>query len=193
MPYRRIPFLAGYIYHVYNRGAGQNVIFRSRDDYIYFTELLIKYSRILQITILAYCLMPNHFHLLLRQENNQTISRYMRIVTARYAVWFNSRYERSGTLFEGRFKAIHVDTESYLRTLCAYIHLNPVKARLSAHAAGWPYSNAAEWLNSDTIQEPLDNFIRDLFGSRTAYAETIEAMSTEVYQMPDDAVRYTLE
>lgn len=71
--------------------------------------------------------MPNHFHLLVREKREGDISLFMKKLSTAYAMYFNKRYDRSGTLFEGRFKAKHVDTDEYLKYLFAYIHLNPVK------------------------------------------------------------------
>jgi len=79
------------------------------------------------VDIGAYCLMPNHFHLLLHEKVDGGISTFMKKLSTAYSMYFNKRYERTGALFEGRFKAQHADNNEYLKYLFAYIHLNPIK------------------------------------------------------------------
>ena len=79
------------------------------------------------VSIGAYCLMSNHFHILVRAKNTEGISKFMRKLSTAYASYFNKKHERTGSLFEGNFKAEHVDNDRYLKYLFAYIHLNPVK------------------------------------------------------------------
>ena len=81
------------------------------------------------VDIGAYCLMPNHFHLLIRETNKPCISIFMKKISTAYAMYFNKKYSRTGSLFEGRFKAEHANNDRYLKYLFAYIHLNPVKLR----------------------------------------------------------------
>jgi putative transposase len=84
-------------------------------------------SRIPLVAIGAYCLMPNHFHILIREIAKDGISQFMRKLSTAYAMYFNKKYDRSGTLFQGRFKSSRVTNDNYLKYLFAYIHLNPVK------------------------------------------------------------------
>lgn len=79
------------------------------------------------VDIGAYCLMPNHFHLLIKEKLENGISEFMKKISTGYSMYFNKRYERNGGLFEGTFKATHADNDEYLKYLFAYIHLNPVK------------------------------------------------------------------
>ena len=79
------------------------------------------------VDIGAYCLMPNHFHLLVREKNEGGIQKFMLKLLTAYSMYFNKKNERSGSLFENRFRALHVDDDDYLRYLLAYIHLNPIK------------------------------------------------------------------
>lgn len=81
------------------------------------------------VEILAYCLMPNHYHFMLRQIRNNGISRFMKKLGTGYTIYFNKKYERNGALFQGRFKSIPVDRDEYLRYLPHYIHLNPIELR----------------------------------------------------------------
>ena len=136
-------------YHLYNRGVEKRIIFRRVADYRRFIALLYlanqdqpvdlklqgrSFDEHIEIRtgtslveIIAYCLMPNHFHLLLREKEEGGISKFMQKLTTGYTMYFNKRYQRSGALFEGTYKAKHIHDDRYLRYLMSYVHLNPVK------------------------------------------------------------------
>lgn len=144
---RKFEFSIGEFYHIYNRGNNKTPIFLSNTDYKRFTKLLFLCNsdqpvvtktvqgRTLDkiqrgeaiVEIGAYCLMPNHFHILLKEKIENGISLFMQKLSTAYSMYFNKVNERSGGLFEGKFKATHVDSDEYLKYLFAYIHLNPVK------------------------------------------------------------------
>jgi len=144
---RKFKFAPDEFYHVYNRGNNKSVIFLSAADHKRFQKLLyvcnsakpvvfktiqglpldkIERGETL-VDIGAYCLMPNHFHLLLREKTDGGISQFVEKLSTGYSMYFNKKSNRTGALFEGRFKAKHVDSDEYLKYLFAYIHLNPVK------------------------------------------------------------------
>lgn len=146
---RPIEFSLGEFYHVYNRGTDKRDIFLSPSDSDRFTALLhlcnstepvhirlqgTRLDNLLKIKpsgklvdIGAYCLMPNHFHILLRERTEGGISQFMHKLATGYTMYFNKKNSRSGGLFQGVFKARHIDSDNYLKYLFAYIHLNPVK------------------------------------------------------------------
>jgi putative transposase len=144
---RNIIFSEGEYYHIYNRGVEKRDIFIEQGDYERFMKLLfvangtkafefreIKNKVISEIernepltALGAYVLMPNHFHLLVKEISEGGISKFMEKLGTGYSSYFNRKYKRSGTLFEGTYKAKHADTDEYLKYLFAYIHLNPVK------------------------------------------------------------------
>jgi putative transposase len=152
---RRHALENGETYHIYNRGAHKSAIFFDHADYIRFAALLflgnssapthisnlskeyrgpalIKIFEEAEsdkslVDVLAYCLMPNHFHLVLRQKNDGGIERFMRKLATAYSMYFNTKYAHSGVLFQGRYKSRLVDDEAYYRYLFAYIHLNPIE------------------------------------------------------------------
>ncbi len=137
--------LAGHYYHVYNRGCNREAIFIVEDNYRY---LLQQAKRILSdssVGIIAYCLMPNHYHFFLRSDSEDAISRFIQRLFSGYTQAFNKQQKRHGTLFEGRAKSIEVGNDQYAVHLCRYIHLNPVAARLVSQPEEWPYSNYLEW------------------------------------------------
>ncbi len=126
MPYRRINFYQDGYYHVYNRGNRKKDIFIDNGDYFYFLKVLKEYRVKHHIRVVAYCLMPNHFHFLLQQKSDTSVSEFMRYLCRDYAQFFNYKYKVEGRLFQGPFKAREVGTEEYLLLLTRYIHLNPI-------------------------------------------------------------------
>ena len=127
MPYRKVDFVEGGYYHVYLRGNEKRDIFCSNEDYIKFCKRLFDYAELHSVSIICYCLLLNHFHLILRQGGNDSISRFIHKLALSYAMFFNKKYERVGHLFQGPFKAKLIVEDSYLLRLSAYIHANPVK------------------------------------------------------------------
>lgn len=152
---RTISFSEHEFYHVYNRGTDKRVIYQSPKDYQRFLDLLFlansdksfnirdlkkDHENIFECTrgnqlvaIGAYCLMPNHFHILVTPLAEGGLSKFMNKLTTGYSMYFNKKYERTGSLFEGRFKAKHADSDEYLKYLFSYIHLNPT----SLIQTGW--------------------------------------------------------
>ncbi len=131
--------LPGY-YHIVNRGVNKMHIFRKMDDYEYFEELICFYAKSYGVIIHNYCLMSNHYHLLIEitQEN---LSKFMRQLNMNYAIYFNKKYKRVGHLWQGRFKSWYVTDEAYLYTLMCYIEQNPLKARMVQRLEDYPYSS----------------------------------------------------
>ncbi len=116
-------------YHIINRGVEQRAVFKENGDYEYFLEQLSNLSKNFNIAIHNYCLMNNHYHLLIetREEN---LSKFMRQLNGIYAIYFNKKYKRSGHLWQGRFKSWYVTDEAYLYTIILYIEQNPLKAKI---------------------------------------------------------------
>src|SRR5690242_1754357 len=117
MPYARkdnIHWSPGSYYHIYNRGAHQTGIFREKTNYLFVLNKIRKYSRDLQVAVIAYCLMPTHYHFLLRQDAEKSAGLLPQFVFNSYVKAYNKRYDHSGTLFEARYKAKCVDKYSYL-------------------------------------------------------------------------------
>lgn len=141
------------IYHVMMRGVNHQIIFEHPKDYTRFQDLLNQMAHPRDelnqplppsSTIYAYCLMPNHVHILLKEEN-EGLSSVVKRISAAYALFYNRKYERVGHLFQDRFKSEPVNDESYFFTLIRYIHQNPVVAGLSADVASYPWSSWKEY------------------------------------------------
>jgi len=200
MPRREIKFYAGEYYHTYNRGNNQQNIFFERENYLFFLRRMRKYLLPNGIVIVAYCLMPNHYHLVvgvkqtsevLETSEVSDVSAGMMQLSVSYTKSINKRYQRSGVLFQGPFQAVHVDRNEYLLHLSRYIHLNPVTAGLVEMPEDWEFSSYREYigLRNGTLPEPeivLSQFsTKDLRGfpnlggltAQNAYQEFVEAYS----------------
>lgn len=172
-------------YHTYNRGVEKRKIFLDKQDYVVFLHFLKQYlsppppkDNLLnppglhpvrlrpiqtihdQIDLLAYCLMPNHFHLLLKQKSADGMTKLIRRVSTSFSMYFNKKYKRVGTLFQGIYKAVSVDKEEYLLHLSRYIHLNPVIDRVAPYPrlatytkpVDYPFSSYQNYLGKIKMQ-----------------------------------------
>ncbi len=193
MPRRKDKFTKGHYYHIYNRGANREPIFFSEDNYLYCLTLMKRYCQKYLISIIAYCLMPNHYHFLVRQDGEVSISRFIGAVFNAYAQALNRQIDRSGTLFEGRFKDVHVDKDAYLLHLCRYIHGNPVKAGLVTTPEAWPYSNYLEWVGERPGILVNHEFVNTFFHNRQDYKEFVLGYLREVDDLPPEIKRFLLE
>lgn len=132
----------GSYYHLYNRTNNKELLFPSSENYLFF---LRKFKRHLQpyCDIIAYCLMPTHFHFLMRltSDNSQLISNQIAILLRSYTRAINKQYLRHGNLFQQNTKAKHIGDEAYLLTLLNYIHQNPIRRGLTKKLADWEYSS----------------------------------------------------
>ena len=173
MARRKTLFLPNNFYHVYNRGVHQQNIFRTDADYKFLLKYVKKETEKCGVTIIAYCLMDNHYHFLLRQNGNVEISQFMQAVFNVYTKAFNTKYKLSGTLFEGPFKAIHVDRNEYLLHLCRYIHRNPLDARIAIKPEQWDYSNYAEFIGKRNGTLVDREFVKINFGTPETYEDFV--------------------
>jgi len=170
---KTIPLEYETYYHLYNRGNNSEIIFREESNYLYFLKLLKKY--ILPVAdIFAYCLLNNHFHLLIRvKEENKiavSIERSFSNLFNAYAKAFNKRFDRTGKLFEERFKRKKVEDESYITELIYYIHSNPQKHGIIKDFRDYPYSSYRIILSDKSTSLKREEVI-DWFGGLSFYKE----------------------
>lgn len=144
MPVKNVELIPGYFYHIYNRAVEGALLFREWKNYEFFLEKVTKYL-LSEADILAYCLMPNHYHFLIK-ITNQYFSKAMHKLALSYVVAYNIMYNRRGRLFSSPYQRIHVTDLNYLLHLSRYIHLNPVKAQLVQKAEMWDYSSYQEYV-----------------------------------------------
>jgi putative transposase len=175
---RKVVLSVGEFYHIYNRGVEKKQIFLDKYDYDRFVTLLLltnlpgaldirEFERLKKhkkggtlvkkeqqtlVDIGAYCLMPNHFHLLVYEKTEGGITKFMHKLTTAYTMYFNKKYERVGPLLQGTFKSEHADSDDYLKYLFSYIHLNPLKIF---------NKNWRESCKSDSVSKKsfLDNYV----------------------------------
>jgi len=117
-------------YHIINRGVEKRTVFLEQDDFRAFLEIVDESAQIYKFVLHSFCLMPNHYHLLV-QSLEQNLSLFMRQVNSKYSIYFNNKYKRVGPLWQGRFKSHYVYDEHYLTTLIRYIEFNPLKANIT--------------------------------------------------------------
>jgi len=172
-------FSQGYYYHIYNRSIRDEKLFFDINNYEYSLKLVKRYSVRFEIMIIAYCLMPNHYHFLVQQRSNFPISSFVGSVFNAYVQALNKQRGRSGPLFEGRFKHILVDKEAYIVHLCRYIHLNPLKAGPVSRPEDWLFSNYLEWINlrAGTLKD--ETFIKERFRKAHEYEEFVQDLRNE--------------
>lgn len=180
MPQRFTPLVNEEYYHIFNRGVAFQPTYLVKRDYEKFLQCISYYrfnnlpsrlskflllpkderEKVLQdlekrndkvIEINAFCLMPNHFHLLLKQVRDGGISKFMRQLSDSYTRYFNVKYERVGPVFQGAFKAVHVDTDEQLIHLSRYIHLNPLASFVvkEKYFIDYPWSSLKNYLNGN--------------------------------------------
>lgn len=179
MPYRDPIFYSGGYYHVYSRGSEKRIIFLDKADKKRFLERLEEYKDLHYVKIIAYCLMPNHYHLLIQQNSDEPISKFISRLNLAYAMYFNKRYERVGPLFQGRFKAKHVGTDEYLLHLSRYIHLNPLTHLDERGLKNYHWSSLKNYL-SDAKDGFVDTeSIASYFNSKNWKADYNKFIKTE--------------
>ena len=162
---RKVKLATNYYYHVYNRGVDKRKVFLSNTFYYRFIRGLFEFNdlnaalnfswrmrkenyrgsasiiREQLVDIICFCLMPNHFHLILKQKRKEGIAKFMQKIGTGYTMYFNQKCQRTGSLFEGRFKAILIEGDEYLTHLSRYIHLNPV----GLVESGWKEKGVKNW------------------------------------------------
>lgn len=206
-------YIQGGYYHIYNRGVEKRIIFEDDQDYKVFINCL-RYSLselpkrtdlvkaftlqglpfqgiphqpknfYKKIELLAYCLMPNHFHLLIKQIDNISLKSFMISLITRYSMYFNKKYDRVGSLFQGVYRAVLVNDEPYLLHLSRYIHLNPSEYTDNPIIAYSSYADYLKlrktpWLKSDFILNQFDNKVGIEFKKINNYKDFVEKYRQE--------------
>ena len=218
---RKTEFANNEYYHIYNRGVDKREVFLDEGDYARFLTSMREFNRVDPIgslyekylaeekrglsphkgdlvptltplvEIVAYCLNPNHFHIILRQLSEGGISKFMLKLSSGYSSYFNKKYKRSGSLFQGPFKSIHIDSNEYLLHLSAYVNKNNFIHGYNCD--NWKYSSLLDYLgkrcgtlcNKEAILAQFDNNIEK-------YEEFLEANALYLKEKKESA-KYLLE
>ena len=223
MPYRNEVLAPEQIYHIFNRGVASAPIFLSPKncsrfldlvDYYHFSNTPCSFSRLLNlpreeresllirlkkenalhVEVLAYCLMPNHFHFLLKQVTDNGISTFMRNLQNSYVKYLNFKSKRAGPLFQSMFKAIRIETDEQLLHVSRYIHLNPSTAYIleSENLEDYRWSSYGIYLNKDSVDQSFVNpeFILDFFKSGKEYGKFV--VDQAEYQRELDKIKHLI-
>lgn len=220
MPGRKTVLATGEVYHLFNRGIEHRPIFSSKRDYRRFVQTLIFYrfaspplklSRFLVLSrkkrdkfferlnqdgkklveIICYCLMPNHFHFLLRQSKEEGISKYMSQIQNSYTKYFNTSRHRIGSLFQGHFKAVRVETNEQLLHLSRYIHLNPYSSfvvKNSVVLKSYPWSSFPEYLDGTNKNFLFKDIVLNSFKDKKDYQKFV--LNQADYQRELERIRH---
>ena len=204
MPRRLTPFAPDVYYHFYNRGNNRQTVFFQPENYLYFLGGMKKYL-VPFVSVIAFCLMPTHYHVLVRirqqtsevfktsevlgREVSRQVSLAMQKFLISYTKAINKRFSRVGSLFQGQFQAKPIQTYSHLLNLCVYIHANPVKDGLVALPEDWIYSNYLEWLDQRDGTLVDQEFIQEHFGSPAEYQE-LAMRYVKTRYLPEDMRKY---
>lgn len=214
MPGRNVPLVNGEYYHLYNRGSEKRNIFTKYGDYQRFLKTLYYYqfigpkprfSRFTQsnlylfkplyenklIELLCYCLMPNHFHLLLRQLRENGISIFMSQLSNSYTKYFNVKYNRVGALLQGGFKSVLVENDEQLIHVSRYIHLNPIASELIKDLPDYKWSSYFEYARQEesycSTKEVLSFFpsrekYKEFLKDQIDYAQSLEIVKHQLFE-----------
>ena len=195
MPRRETPFVPDLYYHFYNRGNNRQSVFFEPENYLFFLRRFRMYV-LPFVDVLVYCLMPTHYHILVRVKHQTSevlktseVSKAMQKFLISYTKAINKRFSRVGSVFQGQSQAKPIQSDAHLRNLCVYIHANPVKDGLVAAPEDWIYSNYLEWLGQRKGTLVDCDFIEEHFGSPAEYQQLATHFLKARY-LPDDTREY---
>ncbi|WP_430790552.1 transposase [Virgibacillus flavescens] len=171
------------MYHIMVRGVNKQTIFEDDEDRLRLLELIQKYKAISQFNLYSYCLMSNHVHLLIK-ESDESVSKTMQRINGSYVSWFNKKYERSGHLFQDRFRSENVETAPSFLKVLRYIHQNPVKAGLSHSVLDCKWTSINEYVsraNLVDIDLALNMFGSDKKVAIPLFAEYMQTITDDQF------------
>ena len=150
-------FVEGATFHIYNHAIDDYNLFYDDEDYDYFLNIFENNLKKVPASVYAYCLMPNHYHFLIRQDSDVQVYRLFNYAFVKYALYFNKKYDRKGPIFRSALQHKLVDNNTYLLQLSKYIFMNPVRANLVNHPNKWPFTNLAQIDENSPISNMLEN------------------------------------
>ena len=212
MPIRKTILATGEIYHIFNRSVQGIPIFRGQREYNLFLEATKYYLQpnpptrfsIYRtskdkftinlgqklVTIINFCLMPNHFHFTLRQEKENGIRRFIQKISNSFAHYFSLKYQNRGHVFEGKFKAVMIENDNQLLHLSRYIHLNPVTAFLTENPKDYPYSSYLTYLGKEKLEIIDPSLVLDQFSSPNKYEKFV--LDQKDYQRTIEKIKHLI-
>jgi len=214
---RKIQFQNDYYYHIYNRGVDQRNIFLDQKDYIRFLTSMREFNRVepigslhelrnsvpklakanlgteFLIKIIVYCLNQNHYHFLIQQKKDKGVEKFMHKLGVGYTNYFNKKYNRSGALFQGKFKAISVKKDGYLLKLSCYINCNAQIHKIIKRAEDWTWSSYKDYLNLRNGTLCDKQIILRQFKDINEYQKLTNEVIKESSELKDYIKKYSLE
>jgi len=222
---RRTKFENNKIYHIYNRGIEKRDLFIEEEDYLRFIHDLYEFNdvepagrfsegklseakppkveRKMVVEIVCFCLMPNHFHLMLKQLSEGSLSFFMHKLGTGYSMYFNEKYERMGSLFQGTYKAVSVEDDIHFAHLSRYIHLNPVdlvepewkkkgikkEKKINDFLCSYRWSSHLDYMGIKNFPSVINkSLIMNFFGEKAEYRKFIEDWTTDDYKRIEKSV-----
>ena len=207
-------------YHIYNRGVEKRTIFEDLQDYKVFLNYLKEYlspppnpddflkevtfkgqafkgvprlvkNYFKEIELVAFCLMPNHFHFLIKQINKYGLRGFMQSLLTRYTAYFNKKYDRVGSLFQGRYKAVMVKDDRQLLVLSRYIHRNPLEINANLVESFSSYADylglrKTTWLKPGIVLDFFNKKVAPEFNDTSSYKKFVEGEASGLWEVPDD-------
>jgi REP element-mobilizing transposase RayT len=164
----------GTYYHLYNRGNQRKEIFKDEKDRIFYLRRLAEASNKYDFAIISYCLMPNHVHLVVRQDGDCPPARFISAIHTSYVIVFNRKYKAVGHLFQGRFRQKIIESDEYMQSLIAYVHLNPVRAGLCDFPKDYRWSSHMEYAGAGSKDIPGGLCDRNLIQSYGMKGKTFD-------------------
>ena len=189
-------FSEGNIYHLYNRGNNKEILFRDEQDYRAFlfrlglvlgfkkedldkceitkspkSRIRISGLKSENFKLHAFCLMPNHFHLLIEQCGDESISKLMVKLCTSFSRYLNLKYKRVGYVFQDRFKAVHIETNPQLMLISSYIHMNPIKDSLANKPEDYKWSSYNDFIVNRKNSIIFKDFLLDIFGNKNNFVK----------------------
>ena len=177
---------AGYCYHVLNRGNARSEVFHKPGDFAAFLQAISEASVRLPMPLLAYCLMPNHFHLVVRPHGDGDLSRWMQWLLTTHVRRYLKHYGHSGHVWQGRFKAFPTQDDNHLVTVVRYVERNPLRANLVERAEDWP------WSSLGAARAPLESQPQITHDETLRRGDWLEFVNTPMTESEAEAIRLSI-
>jgi putative transposase len=177
------------VYHVLNRGNGRSDVFHTPEDFQAFVNLIAKAKERYPVKVIAYCLMSNHFHLLVKPERGEDLSKWMQWLMTSHVRRYHRRHGTSGHIWQGRFKSFLVKDDDQLLTVARYVEGNPVQAGMVTSAKEWPWSSHRDNLgtgSASAVPVPIEKPVE----KGQALAEPVHVTDIGMYELPADWSAY---
>ncbi len=174
MPRRKIEFTKGGYYHLTNRTSSGELLFREMEDFFIFDMRASAYAEDSNIKIIAQCLMPTHYHLLIRQDGDITATKFIHRLSVSYSKIYKKRHAHHGSLFGSRFSATEINSVIQMYNTCCYLHANSFEAGLVDNPLDWPAGDLSLFYSEEFWAKGTDPALLECFGSLAGFKAAFE-------------------